>query len=513
MSEDKVLGVCPSCGAQNPKEFLFCSACGTKLNKDNNSENRDNAAPRATKKAQNARATVEKVSSWTSAFSNRLVLRSVTLAVAIVLFVFSFLPFGASTVEINGEKYTVSYNTVDAIDLAIATLSFKTDVELMTSDEYYELEKIMSGEESEAAVQRYLMLSHKLSLMRAKSGVRISAIVSGLASLLYLVIVTVYLVYSAIAFALELIAHVKGSRSPKKYFVNATRYLWLSVLLLPAMGFALFGSAPALCESGFGWALIVSMIIGVLASVFVSIDPFMHRDRRGESERRTRRSVISLLLIVIIIISLCLPVMTMKFTSVSDGNISESSMYLDLADYPEFSADDVQSFANRKSSSAKKLLITTANELASGDFDGSYSETYLFNTLVMSYARCDFSVLHTVIFTLYVAILLFAAFLLWNVLRRTLLGGEASGGIKPLKVLLFLFAIAGAIVVFVYSLMADGCAVGTVGATVDIDLGIGPIFMIIFCVALMLTLDTKAKETNKGEYDNADVSYAPYVIE
>ena len=79
--------------------------------------------------------------------------------------------------------------------------------------------------------------------------------------------------------------------------------------------------------------------------------------------------------------------------------------------------------------------------------------------------------------------------------------------------LLFLFAIAGAIVAFVYSLMADGCAVGTIGATVDIDLGIGPIFMIIFCVALMLTLDTKAKETNKGEYDNADVSYAPYVIE
>ena len=526
MSMDNMLRVCPRCGANIAAGFLFCTACGERMPTAPETQKTEPDPTRVTEREEKWSVKIKKLASHDGLLFNKLLLRAVALCVAALLLVFAFLPFGKTTFYDNEEEYTISFSTIDAIEFSVSSLSFMNDSEIINSKPYKELtelqRKLEYGVPSEQNLNEYLKLNYKLTLMHRDNAPRIGVLLAGVLSLTYLVLAVAFAILAAVSFALQLKAHFCSDKTEKPFFKAALKLMLVMLLLLPIIGYAFshLVTVPKLgifayveSSGSVGVCYVLSLVFASLASGYICTCLRMSNKKRKTRENFTRviKNYVSIGVVVLSFIALVIPAVTLRFKHIDEDSVDKASEYISLYELSEIGASELQQYANTTSASARMTIIKASGAALDGNFDEKYEPNTILNLINISYARMDISVMNTIIMLVTVALYIFLALLAWCILRKMFL--EEDCNVKPFKVLSILLAIANTALLFVLAMVSDSCATQSVGEAVDVKIAVGPIIVLACVIAAAVFAHTNKDMTEYVEYDDADVSYAPYVVD
>jgi hypothetical protein len=65
---------------------------------------------------------------------------------------------------------------------------------------------------------------------------------------------------------------------------------------------------------------------------------------------------------------------------------------------------------------------------------------------------------------------------------------------------------------YIVNKIAEGCIDGELIRFMNVEMGIAPVLMLLFAIANVCTVGADRGFVSDCDYDNADVSYAPYVV-
>lgn len=140
-------------------------------------------------------------------------------------------------------------------------------------------------------------------------------------------------------------------------------------------------------------------------------------------------------------------------------------------------------------------------------------ETF-FNTLLITSNAVTVYTLYAVMEIVSVLTLLFAGLWLFGVMRRGFFGKKRRRLVNWFKVLTLICVCVNFIFVLIIKSLLDACLQGNLVYLVRFGMGKGIIVMFLctlFAVVWRLH-EKRAVQYADEEYDNADVSYAPYVL-
>jgi uncharacterized integral membrane protein len=104
--------------------------------------------------------------------------------------------------------------------------------------------------------------------------------------------------------------------------------------------------------------------------------------------------------------------------------------------------------------------------------------------------------------------------LLFSVVRRGFLGFEGNRSVKFWKTLTVMSTLANLIIVIIVQNTLNDCLSSELASLVEFGIGNGALlsFFGVLLIAFLKLRNVSKREEEKDDYDNADISYAPYVL-
>ena len=126
----------------------------------------------------------------------------------------------------------------------------------------------------------------------------------------------------------------------------------------------------------------------------------------------------------------------------------------------------------------------------------------------------DLRVLYGFINAITMILLLFAGLLVYLFLSNIFFNSSNRGAILTFKILTSVWTFFELALILLLNTIISSAIGGELSAIIGIALGIGPVIMLV-CMAVLLILPSDPKEYKyvDRDYDNADVSYSPYVVD
>lgn len=446
------------------------------------------------------------------ALSHRLINRLVAVIISVLMLALMFTPFVNVTVEPEyGADYELKFSGINALQLS--TVSSILVNENILSDDIF-------GENGMSVTTENLKQDVILNAMSEKLGMTGFSLIASALFLAYAILCIVLLIVSVRNLFNELVSVIKKLPEAERH--SSDGVLCMLLCLLPAVCFFLIQTFRVCTKNYFyetlltvkaspAWGATISIIIAFLGTVFIcgaNLVSQLSKNRRYFNGKRLR-SMVCGILVIFVMISLFLPCLSIevwKYESVNKLNVSVT----DITSITEY---ELRQFG----------FVTVDSELT-GIIDGSFKSgdekadagiSFLTVLLLGSGVETAIS-LYDGVTSVTGLMLIFIGFWLWIMIRRSFFGVDKFKMVNTFKVFTLLFSILNLVNITAITHIGSMCLNLYTPYYAEINLGIGVIMTFVFTL-LAVILRLNPKNLTDGDdadaYDNADTSYAPYVID
>ena len=225
-----------------------------------------------------------------------------------------------------------------------------------------------------------------------------------------------------------------------------------------------------------------------------------------------KRKLIFLCIIFVLFIALFLPVMNITVSGGVSATAKTHTVSVTIDDLYALSGDDTEYYYNASDSESMEKVTATIRKLLFASKKPT-TKTFL-NDLVIGAGGNDIGGMYLAVQLIMYFIFLSFAFLFKYALQLTWQNADNSRKIKKAKILVAFLVCAEAVLEVILMIVAGSSITSDLSMLVSFGLGIGPVLCIASSVVLLLF---KPEPVAQGAYmddwyDNADVSYAPYVV-
>ena len=479
----------------------------------------------------------KKGSSTKSFFANRIANRVVLLILSVLILGLAFCPIVYTEAELdNGIDARIEYSAFDSLRVAYSSFQFMTVKGAQATRAGVRLDgqyDFLAGsyQGGEFSFKEKMLLKSiaenelLVTLKFISSPVRISYIVAAVTGALYIIVAAV-MFFAAARSLIGAVAnrhHVSDGRD--KHFDRAVGMLWLVALLLPVLSytfmqmcnFASTGTLAAFNKGGKGLAFgfFITVAVALLGSVLYLVKYLREakRSNKGRFSDKAKVDFKSCILSLIIIICTFLPMFSINLVRYTASTYREETVYLDVYDISELSGADVKKYSSVSRVESMKRLEEYRDDAINGRItDTDIFAVEVYNTLVIGYGRFDISILNIAVMGVIVLLVLISVFLIRATLNSLFLGIESTKKIKRLKILLFIAALAYLGLGTALYVIGNSCVTETLENYLDISMGPGLVIVAALSIWVVTTLRSRKVSFIDAEYDNADTSYAPYVV-
>jgi hypothetical protein len=462
-----------------------------------------------------------------SLLANRMLLRIIAFAVSVILLVLAFCPLAYSDIKAGGKTYKVEYSAADSIVYAVSMFRFEKNSKLKNTDLYKEIAEsefinsIIPVSEDEG--ERLLSGMIKLSLMNTSNFI-VGVLISAIAGILYILLALLLLVFSSIALAREFLATMREEHDSGNSFDKATVVLWLVAAMFPffAYGFyQLSGYAQSelfgidRCGSnGIGWGLILGWIVSLGGALFLACSHAIMLIKRKGVNAKIKKAFVSLALLAVITVSVALPALTVDMAAESqNGNYSSQAVYLSALDIFEINTAEIRQYSKVSPANSYENIYRTAEQIVFDEAENKRVELDIISTAVIGINRFDVSIIYVIYVSVTAVMLLIVAIASCLILCRNLLSKSTDKAERVMKIIasvcaIAFFAVNATLFGFAFSVLSYR----DISAILNFKLGAGPLVILASAILMFFTVRTKEVKMIDFDYDNADVSYAPYVV-
>lgn len=570
MSEETKIEYCSACGAKLADGARFCSICGSAVEVTSTVESTLDQEPteqisekkKKSKKPKKERkkkdpyadisaetlyakgisiekgtdapstmknATVTKagfsISDLLSFISSvELVNRIIVFIIAILLFALSFAPFAFSRVTVGfDDTVSIGFSQVDTVELSTRSLLFLTDRQKAKTDLYAELQN--PAELSKLSSSQLLKKHLFLDVMSKDVSPRATVIFAAMVGVAYFAVCIIFLIASFIDLVSEIIT-VRRKKESEHICSRMSDRLFIALMcIMPVMIFAYtqafnmgIGGVWAKYSgagSGLAWGGILTVAVIILGAIFVisknTISLLALSERYFTAAKI--RNVICCGLVAIVIMSVSMPCVTFKLSDVKDTE--KTAVSVSYSDIIEQSDDDIYEISKTSSEAGKKELDKRINDALSDKlFHKSGTGKQIMDTLLIKFNRMNVQLVYGAITAITFLTLISACILLFFLIIKVFQRARSGVLICVFKIVTIVFAVLNAIMAIVLVVLIYSMTTGIFAITLTPLVGFGAVLMVISSVAtIFLRVETKRIRLVDKGYDNADVSYAPYVLD
>ncbi len=553
MSEINKSGRCSVCGTINSRNSYFCSACGAAFDniaiKASESEsageelraegNREGILDRLfDNRLGEGSSGKRRVITLRSIFTDRLIASIVMLVLSIGLLLAAlYAPLAHSEVVYGeGVECSISYNGIDSLMMVYYSSQSLSDNRLMKSQLYKdtvaELNRLsLSTSGSRLTESKRLQLADAsenllcVYLMSSSIEMRHEVVFAALSFCMILIASILSLFGALVSLKRALGERFGKGRKEKLGAVKAPRAIWFIGAFMPLLGYSFsrmsywgkggllstFSSGGSGLSSGFVLLLAISAITIAYAASGVVLSGQIKSDGSAVS---MKKQMITLVLAVIMLLSLFLPWISINFASVAEKQVKTEKTYISVAEIGDISEEGEDVYYGISSSMNAEILDTVIDEIVDSPERDDELAMEAVGLLNFGVDRYDISLIYTAINGVSYALFLICGMLVFRLVSGILYKKSNYGKIKGFKLLSALLSLVLAVLTFAF-IIITGIAVKHY--EYSYVMALKPSFGVIVCAvcAIGLLISLKKKENRKQieeGYDNADVTYAPYVI-
>jgi hypothetical protein len=444
-------------------------------------------------------------------FSKRILVRAVVLALSLILLSFVFTPFASYKIEVGGARYDVSFSPKDSVSITanygLILLSKLTRQPIEGLGEELKLDQ-------DSAKQSFMSVA-----MIRQTGLRVTVILAAITTVIYALLCIISALLALKALISELMMRKKGIFRHKRYAADGM--ICMIACLMPVILFCFlqafdFGITP-LSEYGcrglgtkMAWGAILTVVVSLLGSAFVCAASFIkliENEEKPFTRIRITRMVCCALMILLVV-SIFLPCSTI---SIWHANGETDTYHVDVTDIKEMTVGDLKNYRLvARQYGANVIDNLKAGEVGSIQTD-DIGET-LFHTVML--CRINPKVIYVAVIIITMITLVFIGLLLWSTLRHCFFEIPKFKGMKALKVFTTMSIAVYLIMMIVLNVVVQFCLLLDLSYMVGFSIGLGTIIAPVIMVALLIIRQKSVKKVinRNTDYDNADVSYAPYVL-
>ena len=444
--------------------------------------------------------------------SKRILVRVIALAVSLILLAFVFTPFVSYKIEMGGgATYNVSFSPKDSVELAMNYGSLF--LSKLTNKPVEGLGEALTFDEN-SAKQSFMSMA-----MLRLTGLRITVIVAAIATVIYVLLCALAALLAIKALISELVMRKKGIFKLKRYAADGL--ICMIACFLPVMFFCFmqafdFGTT-ILSEYGckglgtsMAWGAILTVAVSLLGGIFVCASSFFKLTEDEEKPLTKLRitRMVCCVLMILMVVSIFLPCNTI---SIWHENGDTDTYFVDVMDIKEMPVSDLKAYR----ATAIHYGTAIVDNLEKGQVGNMQTDDVgetLFHTVMI--CRIDPRIIYGAVIAVTIITLLFVGSLLWSTIRHCFFEIPKFGGMKAIKLFTTMAIAAYLIMMIVLNVAVMLCLRLDLSYTVGFSIGIGAVLAPVFMVAILIIRQKSVKKviTRNVEYDNADVSYAPYVL-
>ena len=456
--------------------------------------------------------------------SKEIINRIVVFIIALALFALAFAPFAFSKVNV-GIKNTVKigFSPKDTVELGVRSLYFLSDNELKKTDIYAEVNDASGMAELMQA--SFLKKSLFLDVMSNRVEPRITVLLAAVVAVVYIAICALLLLFAFIDLLRELIT-LKRKKDSKHICSRFSDTLLLALLcLLPFFAFV-FTQA---CDMGIGgvwaqysgagvglaWGGLLTVAVALIGSLLViskNIISLVSRKEKYFGAARIR-NIVCCGLVALVIASAFMPCISLKLNDVEKTD--KTVVSVDFNEMTEQSEDDLVVLLNGSVSEGKSELKKQVNNaLDDIIFHEAGTGRAMLDTVFTKVNEMDMRALYLAIPIVTAVTLAFACLLMLALITKVFQNAKSGFFIKLLRIVTLLFAGVDLILAVALVISAYNMTSGIFSLMIAPTVGFGAILMVVAAIAtLFLRVESKRVRIIDKGYDNADVSYAPYVLD
>lgn len=458
--------------------------------------------------------------------------RAVMLLVAALMLVLSFFPFAQMKLDVSG-IYISDVKCSNADSIMITGFSFvnlseedieKTKLYESVKDNYSPYQNMIGGSISKDDAYRLTKTVMYLSLMREDSEPTVSTILCSAVSLIYVISCFMLFLVCLRSLLAEMRSRKSGHGNANRLYNKSCVSLWGAFMLLPLVGFCFYKLCGCgflssrlflLRDFGFSPAFFVSLAVSGVLSVVVLVKRIkaLKRREKGSLAKSTKSNLKTCIISVLLAVMIFIPGMRFDFSQRVGIEKEYERRDMSISEFLEVSQETTDSYASTSLEMNYWRLSTIRNQV----FEGGENEALLlnnyYNTLVMGYGREDVRPVFIAIILVSAALLLSLVWLVKRCLREIFFDLPVSSKQSVLKRLTALLALAEFGLMIAVKVIFEQYLFGNIVKMVQINLSVAPILMFVLAILLLAgSKRTKKYKAIDREYDNPDVSYAPYVV-
>ena len=501
--------------------------------KTNTNKTQTAAVAQEEKESSDSEITVSKARGLKDLLNNRRTRSAVILALAAIMLLLVFAPFIKISVPYGDSKYTVSLTPVEFVGLTADSVLSYNSSQLQKTQEYKRYSELarkigrLDENSSLSSSQKrtlgeYTKIALSLQFMSADVGPKFNLILSSAFTLAYIALTVFIMLFAAIALIADFTSKVMGAESA---LARANKLTALLVSFVPLYLFTLlqaghfnFGllvgssSAPGVAL-GFGGVIAFLLSCTVLAYViWQCVDSFL-TEIKIKASITSYAKIIASAIALLAVISMFLPCISVDFAANPGkrGDVKTKTYWVDSTDIYEVSQNESSYYAQISGSMTEDSIAEIANKTASKSqgVDKQIGSSML--NIVLFSAGDGIGALYTVtsiveLLTLFVILLLFKN-ILESVLKREAMQAQNNLPVVAIVVSLIYLVLSGAVCA-----VANSNLTATTAQYIFFSVGIGPVMLAVCTIALYICMKVRHIEKTLVEYDNPDVSSAPYII-
>jgi len=458
--------------------------------------------------------------------------RAVMLLVAALMLVLSFFPFAQMKLDVSG-MYISDVKCTNADSIMITGFSFmnlseedieKTKLYESVKDNYSPYQNMIGGSISKDDAYRLTKTVMYLSLMREDSEPTVSTILCSAVSLIYVISCFMLFLVCLRSLLAEMRSRKSGHGNANRLYNKSCVSLWGALMLLPLVGFCFYKLCGCgflssglflLRDFGFSPAFFVSLAVSGVLSVVVLVKRIkaLKRRERGSLAKSTKSNLKTCIISVLLAVMIFIPGMRFDFSQRVGIEKEYERLDMSISEFLEVSQETTDSYVSTSLEMNYWRLSTIRNQIFEGNGNEALLLNNCYNTLVMGYGREDVRPVFIAIILVSAALLLSLVWLVKRCLREIFFDLPVSSKQSVLKRLTALLALAEFGLMIAVKVIFDQYLFGNIAKMVQINLSVAPILMFVLAVLLLAgSKRTKKYKAIDREYDNPDVSYAPYVV-
>ena len=533
MSEEMKKTTCPECGAEveikeEKKDFkkILDAIRGVledediddvdTVETDPNAEEALETSPDATAK----RGDFSLRGRFKFIFGNRLINRLIVFLLAVAMLAMTFVPFVTYQVKTADDTvYTVEYSGVDTVQVSLFSFFVGNTAGTPDMSAYEQALDEITDVEAKSSLIRQMMLA---SSVNSRMGFQITTLVATLLFIVYALFCTIFVIVSAVNLITEFFTG-KKTRDRVKRCASDTILCFL-ICMLPVLCFAMIQACEICTGVGIldfltpvrgaklSWSAILSLVLAGLGGVLICASHSLGllRVDKHYFDRRRIKHVLALVLILVVMVSTLLPCLQMRMIDIQSGK--EITTDVSLWDVREMTVKEWQSYRS-SDTRIDQAYVSALGALP--ELPEMAGESFLHTMLIPSNAGAVIFYLYCAIEIVTLLTLAFAGVWLFGILRRGFFGKKRRFMINLFRILTLICVCVNFVLVLLVKSMMDMNLQGILLYIIRFGVGKGMLVMFL-CALLGVVLRMREKRPIRyadEEYDNAEVSYAPYVLE